>query len=101
MSFNYVDSQYATFMNDQSIPARKTADITLGYRLKGNNYIKKPEMQVNLINVGDSNYLSGIYTVRPNAKTTTGVNGTQIAGASPAYYLGGGFAVVATFTSGF
>ncbi|MBO1329376.1 TonB-dependent receptor [Acetobacter suratthaniensis] len=99
--FNYVDSQYSTFMNDESIPAYKTANATLGYRMKSFGFLHSPQIMVNLINIGDSNYLSGIYSAKTNAKTTRGIYGTSIAGSSPTYYLGGGFATVVGISTGF
>ncbi|MBS1051183.1 TonB-dependent receptor [Gluconobacter japonicus] len=99
--FNYVDSQYSTFMNDESIPAYKTANMTLGYRIKTYHFIHRPTIQLNLVNLGDSNYLSSAYTVRTNAKTTKGIYGTSVAGTAPSYYLGGGFAAVTSITLGF
>jgi len=98
---SYVDSQYATFMNDESIPAYKTGNITLGYRMHPVGFLRSPQIQANFINIGDENYLSGIYTAQPNARTTRGIYGTSIAGATPSYYLGGGFAAVVSVSTGF
>ena len=100
MNFSYIDSQYSTFMDDESIPARKTANITLGYRLKDYARLHNTTFQVNLLNVGDSNYLSGVYSMKTNAKAVV-VNGHTVAGSAPTYYLGGAFAVVANFSTGF
>ncbi|WP_264996428.1 hypothetical protein, partial [Kozakia baliensis] len=64
-------------------------------------FLRSPQIQANFINIGDANYLSGIYTARPNARTTRGIYGTSIAGAAPSYYLGGGFAAVVSVSTGF
>ncbi|MFS3133944.1 TonB-dependent receptor [Gluconacetobacter sacchari] len=100
-SFHYVDAQYSTFMNDEGIPAYKTGNVTLGYRMRSVGFLRHPQIQANFINIGDANYLSGIYTVRTNARPTRGVRGTTIAGSAPSYYLGGGFAAVVSVSTGF
>lgn len=64
-------------------------------------FLHSPQIMVNLINIGDSNYLSGIYSAKTNAKTTRGIYGTSIAGSSPTYYLGGGFATIVGISTGF
>jgi iron complex outermembrane receptor protein len=90
----YRASQYATLMNDEKIPGYPLANMSLGYRF--HQYLTKahPEIKLNLINIGNVHYLSGPYEVTTNAQTTKGVYGTSIAGSSPLYYVGGGFAAV-------
>ena len=100
-AFNYVDSQYSTFLNDESIPSYETANMTLGYRFRTLGPAQHPQIQLNLINIGDKNYLSGLYGVSGTAKGATGKFGTKIAGASPTYYVGGGFAAVVNLSSAF
>jgi iron complex outermembrane receptor protein len=97
----YVDSQYSTFMNDQSIPAYVVSDVTLGYRLPSIGPARHPQIQLNLVNIGDNNYLSGVAGVSGNAATTKGVYGTTLAGGSPSYFVGGGFAALVSVSSGF
>ncbi|GBQ87619.1 TonB-dependent receptor [Acetobacter nitrogenifigens DSM 23921 = NBRC 105050] len=100
-ALTYVGSQYTTFMNDQHIPGYETANMTLGYRFKTVGPAKHPQIQLNLINIGNEKYLSGAYGVTPNARTTRGVYGTSLSGSSPTYYVGAGFAAVVSLSSGF
>ncbi|GBQ65506.1 TonB-dependent receptor [Ameyamaea chiangmaiensis NBRC 103196] len=100
-SFNYVDSQYTTFMNDQSMPAYKTANVGVGYRFHDVMFFRRPQIQLNLINIGDAHYLSGAWGVTSNAKTVTGVYGTSIAGSQPTYLVGGNFTGTVSLTTGF
>lgn len=100
-ALTYVGSQYTTFMNDQKMPSYETGNITLGYRFRNLGPAKHPQVQLNLINVGNEKYLSGAYGVTPNAKTTRGIYGTSLSGSEPTYYVGGGFAAVASISAGF
>ncbi|GBQ98304.1 TonB-dependent receptor [Acetobacter nitrogenifigens DSM 23921 = NBRC 105050] len=100
-SLNYVGSQYATFMNDQKIPSYITGAVTMGYRFRSLGFVKHPQIQLNLINLGNSGYLSGASSLVGNAKATRGVYGTSIAAQTPLYYVGGGFAGVVSVTAGF
>jgi iron complex outermembrane receptor protein len=100
-SVKYVGSQYATFNDDQKIPSHTQADATLGFRLPDYDFVSKPEARLNLINLTDSKFLSGVASVQPNAENATGVHGTIIPGAAPTYYIGPGFAAVVTLASSF
>mgnify|MGYP000908329747 CR=1 FL=1 len=100
-NLNYVGSQYATFMNDQKIPSYMTANVTLGYRFPSYHFVKHPQIQLNLINLGNSGYLSGASSLVGNAKATKGIYGSTIAAQTPLYYVGGGFAGVVSVTAGF
>lgn len=95
-NFNYVSSQYSTFMNDEKIPSYETANITLGYRFNSVWYLKHPQFQLNVNNVGAKNYLSGISSVTPNAHTVRGVTGS-----APQYLIAGGVGVVASLSTAF
>ncbi|WP_233581842.1 MULTISPECIES: TonB-dependent receptor [unclassified Asaia] len=99
--FSYVGSQYATIMNDEKIPAYETANITLGYRLRQLWFAKHPQLQLNVVNLGAKNYLSGFQSISNNAKPTKGIYGTTIAGSSPLYLSAGGIAAIASLTTGF
>jgi iron complex outermembrane receptor protein len=97
----YVGSQYATFLDDERIPSHAQADATLGFRLPDYGFVKKPEARLNLINLTDARFLSGVAAVAPNAHDAVGVHGTPIGGAPPSYYIGPGFAAVVTLASAF
>lgn len=100
-NLNYIGSQYATFMNDQKIPSYMTANVTLGYRFENYHFLKHPQIQLNLVNLGNNGYLSGASSLVGNAKATRGVYGSTIAAQTPLYYIGGGFAGVVSISSGF
>ncbi|MCQ8242296.1 TonB-dependent receptor [Rhizosaccharibacter radicis] len=101
LSLKYTGRQFSTFTNDQAMPAFVTADIAFGYRLPTVHGLK-PELRLNLINVGDNSYLSGVAGVAASSRATTGVHGTTIAAqGTPTYYVGGGFAALLTASCGF
>jgi hypothetical protein len=100
-SVKYVGAQYATFNDDERIPSHTQADATIGLHLPKTVFIKKPELRLNLINLTDAKFLSGIASVTPTASGAVGVHGTQIAGAAPTYYIGTGFAAIVTLSSSF
>ncbi len=98
----YVGSQYATFMNDQKIPGYFTADMTIGYHLPEFGGLKAPKIQLNIFNMFNNKYLSGIAGPQTNAVATRGVNGTTIAAASaPTYYAAQPAAFLITLSSAF
>jgi iron complex outermembrane receptor protein len=95
----YKASQYTAFMDDEKIPGYVQANMALGYRIKQYYFPRAhPELKLNLINIGDVRYLSGPASITTNAQTEKGINGTVIPGASPTYYIGGGFAAVVTLS---
>jgi len=96
--FTYKASQYSTFMNDEKIPGYPQANMAIGYRIHQYAAKAHPEIKLNLINIGNVHYLSGPAGITTNAQTTKGIYGTSIGGASPYYYVGGGFAAVITLS---
>lgn len=94
-------SQYGDFMNQQKINPVWVSDATLGVHLPEFMLIKAPNLQLNLYNVFDQKYLSGVSTVQTNAASTIGRNGSTIAGSNPAYYVGGRFAAMISISSAF
>ena len=101
INLKYVDKQYATFMNDESIPGYVTMDMGLGYRLPSIGLKGRPEFRLNFINLNNGNYLSGVATPTGAANNTVGRYGTVIAGSSPTYYLSSGFTVLFTAKQAF
>ncbi len=100
-ALKYTGSQFATFNDDEKIPSHSQADATLGLRFSDVGFIRKPEMRLNLINIADAKFLSGVASVTPNAQDARGVRGAVVAGSSPTYYIGPGFAAVLTLDSAF
>ncbi len=101
VAVKYVGAQYATFTDDQRMPSHAQADASIGVRLPDYGFIKKPQARLNLINVTDAKFLSGVAAVQPTANGATGIYGARIAGAAPTYYIGPGFAAVITVGSSF
>jgi iron complex outermembrane recepter protein len=97
----YVGRQYATFMNDESIRGYPTLDVAIGVHLADWFDGKRTDLRVNAINVTDPHVLAGVQAVSTNAGDVVGRRGTLIAGYAPAYYVGGGAAVIATLSRGF
>ncbi|MBB2165162.1 TonB-dependent receptor [Gluconacetobacter sp. 1b LMG 1731] len=97
----YIGKQYATFMNDSSIPQYITNNIAIGYRLKSNGIIKSPEIQLNLQNLTGAKFRNGIYGISNALRTTQGVYGSTIAGSQPSYYLQPPFSAMVTVSAGF
>ncbi len=101
VTVKYTGSQYATFMDDERISDHTQADMTLGTRLPNIAHAQHPELRLNLINLTDSAFLSGVANPTTNAQDTIGRRGTVIAGTSPTYLVGGGFAALLTASAGF
>ncbi|GLQ66625.1 TonB-dependent receptor [Gluconobacter kondonii] len=97
----YVDSQYTTFMNDEKIPSYITSDIGLGYRMKSFGRIKHPQVQLNIMNIGDNHYRSSAASYTSNAKAAVMKNGATKSGSSPTYMVGGNFAAMVSISTGF
>ncbi|WP_246285574.1 TonB-dependent receptor [Nguyenibacter vanlangensis] len=100
-NMNYVSKQYSTFMDDETVPSFETFNLNMGYRFRSFSYLKHPQIQLNLLNIGNNGFLSGVSGLSMNAKTMRGVFGSSIAGSAPTYYVGGGFAGVLSLTTGF
>ena len=101
LGVKHVGAQYATFMDDEKIPEYTTMDMGVGYRLPPIGLKARPQLKLNIINLTGEDYLSGVANPTPNAKTTIGRAGTQIAGTQPSYYLSGGFTVIFTAQQAF
>lgn len=97
----YVGSQYSTFMDDEKIPSYATADLGMGARLPSVGLKGRPELKLNLLNLTGSNYLSSVANPTSNAKDAIARDGSTISGASPTYYLSGGFSAMVTISQAF
>ncbi|MFT8777981.1 MAG: TonB-dependent receptor [Gluconacetobacter liquefaciens] len=97
----FVGRQFATLMNDQAIPGYVTADLALGYHLPAIGRAH-PVIKVNLTNLSNNHYLSGVAGIAASSRATRGEDGTLInAAGTPSYYVGGVFAAVASFSTNF
>ncbi len=101
VAIKYVGPQYASFTDDEKIADHTQGDVTLGVRLPSLGPAKHPEFRLNLINVADSDALSGVASPTTNARDTVGRYGTLIPGSPATYYIQGGFAALFTVASAF
>jgi len=101
LALKYVGAQYATFMNDQKIGGYTTLDAAVGYRWRAFGALKKPELRLNLLNLTDRQYLSGVNSPTTNAVATRGINGATIAASAPSYLIANGFSAMITFATAF
>jgi hypothetical protein len=83
-------------------------DTALGYRFPSIGLKGRPEIKLNLINLNEGSYLSGVATPTINANSVIGRFGTVIPGsnadpnvASPTYYLSAGFTALLTLRQAF
>jgi iron complex outermembrane receptor protein len=101
LDMKYTGMQYGSFMNDNKIPGFLRADAVVGYRFADVMHLKAPEIRLNVINIGDSVGLTGVYSVTTNNANSIGVKGSTIKGSTPYYYVGQGLAAIVTLSSGF
>lgn len=101
LGFKWVDSQYSTFMNDQSMPAYKTVDLGFGYHFPSFHMLSGPTLRLNFTNLTNVKYISSVAGVAANAQTMRGLGGTLISGSTPSYYIGAPMTVMMTATAGF
>lgn len=98
----WVDKQYSTLMDDQTIPSYVLANFTVGYRFNNWGFVKHPEIRLNVINAANNRYMSGAYSIQSNARAVRGLNGSMIAASgTPTYYIGTPFMALTTVTAGF
>ncbi|GCE88961.1 TonB-dependent receptor [Komagataeibacter diospyri] len=88
VSLKYVDKEYGTFMNDEQIAGHKQVDMMIGARAPDIGFLKAPSLRLNVINLADHHYLSGVYNTGPVAGTAQ-------------YYTAPNFACLGTFSTGF
>jgi iron complex outermembrane receptor protein len=101
LGLKFVDKQYATFMDDESIPSYVTMDLALGYRFPSVGLKARPELKLNLLNLNEGSYLSGVANPTTNVNTVIGRHGTMIAGSAPTYYLSAGLSALVTLRQAF
>ena len=101
VTVKYVGPQYASFTDDEKIADHTQGDIAMGVRLRALGPARHPELRLHLVNVTDTDALTGIASPTPNARDTVGRYGTLIPGSPATYYLGGGFAALLTLASAF
>jgi hypothetical protein len=76
-------------------------DVAAGYRFPSIGLKGRPEIKLNLININEGDYLSGVANPTTNANTVIGRFGNAIPGSSPTYYLSAGFTALVTLKQAF
>ena len=75
---HYTSKRYFTYTNDQSVPGYTLVDLSAGYRFNGEGWSKGLEIQVNVTNLFDKEYVS---TIGSNGFGNAGDAQTLLAGA--------------------
>ena len=76
----FTGMNYSTLVNDETVAGTALVNATLGYRFGDVAILKKPTLQLNILNLFDRNY------VRINSGS--GSSFTQTAANTPFYYIG-------------
>jgi len=97
----WVDRQYSTLMDDESMPSYLHSDCTFAFELPDWGNLRKSKLQLNLSNIGNSLFRNGVYYTPLNAQNTVGTRGGLIAGNSPTYYVEPAFAAVLSLSTQF
>lgn len=100
-NLRYQDSQFSTLMNDQSIPAFVTADLSMGRKLPVIGSRVHPRAVLSLTNLGGINYLSGLGGFGLTAQPRTGIFGNKVSASSPIFVVGSAFTIMATLAADF
>jgi iron complex outermembrane receptor protein len=77
-SLSYMSKRYFTYENDRSVPSQTLADLTLGYRFSGEPWMEGLEVQLNVSNLFDEDYIS---TINSNGFPIRGDSQTLLIGA--------------------
>jgi iron complex outermembrane receptor protein len=75
---HYTGERFITYTNDLSVPAVTTLDLNVGYRFQGEGLTKGLEIQANVANLLDKEYVS---TIGSNGFANSGDSQTLLAGA--------------------
>ncbi len=97
----WVDSQYATSMNDESMPSYLTNDFTFAYQLPDYGPLHGSKLQLNLANISNQVVRTGVEYAPTNAQDTVGLKGGVIGGSSPEYYVYPSFAASVSLSTQF
>jgi iron complex outermembrane receptor protein len=97
----WVDRQYADLMNEQAMPSYFNNDFTFAYKLPSWSYLHDTRLKLNISNIGNALYRTGIYFAPLNAENTIGLKGGVIGGSTPSYYVSPSFAAVVSLSTEF
>ena len=97
----WVDSQYSDLMDEESMPSFITDDFSFSYNLPDWGRLHDSKVQLNISNIANGRYRSGVYYAPLNAQNTVGTGGGVIGGSSPSYYVYPAFAAMVSLTTSF
>jgi iron complex outermembrane receptor protein len=77
-SLSYMSKRYFNYENDRSVPSQTLADLSVGYRFSGSPWLEGLEVQANVSNLFDEEYIS---TINSNGFGLRGDNQTLLVGS--------------------
>jgi iron complex outermembrane receptor protein len=83
-SLSYLSKRYFNYENDRSVPSQTLADFTVGYRFSGSDWRNGLEIQANVSNLFDEEYIS---TINSNGFPLRGDSQTLLVGAPQTAYV--------------
>ncbi|MEW5688045.1 MAG: TonB-dependent receptor [Pseudomonadota bacterium] len=78
VSVSHMSRRYFTYENDRGVPSQTLADLTVGYRFSGSPWLEGLEVQANISNLFDEDYIS---TINSNGFPIRGDSQTLLTGA--------------------
>ncbi|MFC7333042.1 TonB-dependent receptor [Rhodocista pekingensis] len=84
---SHTGKRYYTYLNNGSVPSYTLVDVSLGYRFSGSGWLDGLEVQANVTNLFDKEYVS---TIGSNGFTNADPNGTfqtLLAGAPQQFFV--------------
>ncbi|MBJ7417407.1 MAG: TonB-dependent receptor, partial [Niveispirillum sp.] len=83
----YTGKRYYTYLNDASVEGYTLAEISVGYRFEGNAWLEGTELQANVTNLFDKEYVSTIGSNGFTNSDPTGTSQTLLAGAPRQFFV--------------
>jgi iron complex outermembrane receptor protein len=84
LSASYTGDRYFSYLNNATAPSFYTVDLSLGYRFGGAPWLEGLEVQLNVTNLLDEDYIS---TVGTNGFNTASDNQTLMVGAPQQFFV--------------
>lgn len=78
VSLSHLSKRFFTYENDRSVPSQTIADLSFGYRFSGSEWLEGLEIQANISNLFDEEYVS---TINSNGFPLRGDSQTLLVGA--------------------
>ena len=97
----WVGRQYADLMNEESMPSYLHNDFTFAYALPDWSMLHNTKLQLNISNIGNGLFRTGVNYAPLNAATTIGTLGGTIGSSTPTYYVEPSFAAAFSLSTAF